>query len=108
MPASKTNLNAATHGGILTRLTLGELPTKMRRQLSPARAYRRDLEAAVMNVKGEVNLSDAHLIDEAAAAEIHASICRWLLRDWLGLSQHQEKMIEALYADVTPDNDAEQ
>ena len=52
----------------------------MRRQTQAARKYRRGLEALVMAAKGEVNATDAHLIDEAAAAEVHASVCRWLLR----------------------------
>ena len=33
-----------------------------------------------MGAKGEVDALDAHLIDEASAAEVHASVCRWLLR----------------------------
>jgi hypothetical protein len=52
----------------------------MRRQTQAARKYRRGLEALVYEAKGEVNTTDAHLIDEAAAAEVHASVCRWLLR----------------------------
>lgn len=52
----------------------------MRRQTQQARKYRRDLEALVVDVKGEVNATDAHLIDEATTAEVHASVCRWLLR----------------------------
>jgi len=73
-------LNAVKNGTSLTRLTLGELPTTMRRQTQAARKYRRSLEALVMAAKGEVNATAAHLIDEAAAAEVHASVCRWLLR----------------------------
>ena len=30
---------------------------------------------------GNINLTDAHLIDSAAAATIPAAICRWLLHD---------------------------
>jgi hypothetical protein len=78
-----TNLNASTNGTRLTRLTLGELPLKMRRQTQQARKYRRQLEALVIDAKGEVNSTDAHLIDEAATAEVHAAVCRWLLRDRL-------------------------
>jgi len=86
MPAPKGNINAVKSGnriqGII-RLTLGELPGTMRRQLSSARKYRRDLENAVVAVKGEVNLNDAHLIDLATNAETHASVCRWLMRERL-------------------------
>lgn len=77
---SKANLNASKNGTSLTRLTLGELPTTMRRQTQTARKYRRSLEALVMEAKGLVNATDAHLIDEATGAEVHASVCRWLLR----------------------------
>lgn len=76
----KGNMNAARNGTGLTRLTLGELPQTMRRQLQAARKYRRSLEALVVESKGEIKAIDAHLIDEAASAEIHASVCRWLLR----------------------------
>ncbi len=76
----KGSINAAKNGTRLARLTLGELPRTMRRQTAAARAYRRDLEQAVLDAKGEVNATDAHLIDEASSAEVHASVCRWLLR----------------------------
>lgn len=76
----KANLNATRNGTRLSRLTLGELPQTMRRQTQQARKYRRLLEALVTEARGEVNATDAHLIDEAAAAEVHASVCRWLLR----------------------------
>jgi hypothetical protein len=77
---SKANLNSARNGGSLTRLTLGELPQTMRRQLQMARKYRRGLEQLVIEAKGQVTATDAHLIDEAAGAEVHAAVCRWLLR----------------------------
>ena len=76
----QANLNATRNGVRISRLTLGELPKTMRRQTQQARAYRRGLESIVVEAKGEVNLADAHLIDEAAGAEVHASVCRWLLR----------------------------
>ena len=78
-----TSMNHVKHGGALSRLTLGELPTVMRRQMQTVRKYRRVLEQAVMDVKNEVDLLDAHLIDEACAAEIHTRFCRWLLRNRL-------------------------
>lgn len=74
------NLNASRNGTRVSRLTLGELPQTMRRQLQNARKYRRELEALVLNAHGEINATHAHLVDEAAAAEVHASVCRWLLR----------------------------
>lgn len=77
---AKANLNSTRNGTAITRLTLGELPKTMRRQTQQARKYRRGLEALVVEAKGEVTATDAHLIDEAAAAEVHASVCRWLLR----------------------------
>jgi hypothetical protein len=136
MPAKEGNLNRATNGsrlkGMIARLNLGELPGTLRGQLSTARKYRRDLELAVAATKGEVNLWDAHLIDECTKAECHASLCRYLLRDrWermsendimtasreilkavgvrnrafakLGLDQDQENTINALYCtEITP------
>jgi len=77
------NLNASKNGARLSRLTLGELPQTMRRQTQQARKYRRQLEAIVRDAKGEISPTDAHLIDEAATAEVHASVCRWLLRERL-------------------------
>lgn len=74
------NLNAVKNGTRLTRLILGELPANMHRQIVQARAYRRMLEDLVMTRHGEVNATKAHLIDEATQAEVHASVCRWLLR----------------------------
>ncbi len=78
--APRANLNATCNGSSIARLTLGELPQTMRRQTQQARKYRRGLEALVQQAKGEVSATDAHLIDEAATAEVHASVCRWLLR----------------------------
>ena len=74
------NLNSTRNGTSISRLTLGELPTTMRRQTQQARKYRRTLESLVLGAKGEVSATDTHLIDEAATAEVHASVCRWLLR----------------------------
>ena len=74
------NLNASKNGTTISRLTLGELPSTMRRQLQSARKYRRYLEDLTVAVHGEVNATQAHLIDEATTAEVHASVCRWLLR----------------------------
>jgi len=74
------NLNATKNGTKLTRLTLGELPQTMRRQLQNARKYRRYLEGEVLGTHGAVDTLQAHLIDEATNAEVHASVCRWLLR----------------------------
>src|SRR3972149_6646275 len=73
-------MNSAKNGTSITRLTIGLLPTTMRRQMQSARKYRRSLEALTVESKGQVNATDAHLIDEATAAEVHASVCRWLIR----------------------------
>ncbi len=72
------SLNAIKNG---TRLTvLGELPPGMRRQQSNVRKYRRSLEELVMQAKGQISATDSHLIDEAATAEVHGAICRWLMK----------------------------
>jgi hypothetical protein len=73
----------------------------MRRQTQQARKYRRGLEALVVAAKGQVDAADAHLIDEAAAAEVHASVCRWLLRTRLDdmsvsdISRCSEQIVKA-------------
>jgi hypothetical protein len=76
------NKNALRNGRRLNvkRLTVGELPGSMIAVKREGRAYRRELEAEVIRAKGEINTTDAHLIDTAAAATIQAGICRWLLR----------------------------
>jgi hypothetical protein len=74
------NLNAVVNGVHISRLTVGELPQTMRRQLQNARKYRRGIEGGVVAKYGGINLTQAHLIDEAVNAEVHASVCRWLLR----------------------------
>jgi len=130
------NLNAMRNGSRIARLTIGALPNAMKRQLRTARAYRRDLEAIVVAEKDEVSLEDAHTIDEAVNAEIHSSICKWLMRerldkmsvqdiikcsseimrsksvrnravDRLGLGRQAENQIRALYTDNLSDKRAE-
>jgi len=67
----------------IERLAIGNYPAGMRRLLSDGRAYRRSLETIVENQKGIITTLDAHLIDEAVACEMHAGVCRWLLREKL-------------------------
>jgi len=76
------NKNALKNGSRIDRkrLTVGELPTKMIAVKREGRAYRRMLEEAVLDCKGEISVADSHRIDSAAAATIQAGICRWLLR----------------------------
>jgi hypothetical protein len=83
MPGPLGNVNSMRNGSRLAgyRLKIGELPPALVRQTRDARKYRRELEAAVAEAKGEVDLIAAHAIDTAAAAVVHASICRWLLRE---------------------------
>lgn len=126
--------NAARNGTKLNRLNLGLLPRGMRRQEANARRYRRELEQAVVDAKGEVNLFDAHMINECVTAELHAAVCRWLFQtrlermqpsdiarcseqilkartvrnkafEKLGLDRHQQNVLEALY-NVTDVDDA--
>jgi hypothetical protein len=75
-------MNAVHHGGRLNlrRLVVGELPHSMIAVKREGRAYRRALEAEVIKAKAEINVTDAHHIDTAAAATIQAGIARWLLR----------------------------
>jgi hypothetical protein len=74
------------NGTSIARLSLGEFPAKLRRLTREARKYRRGLEALVPLAKKDVSdplvqARIAHLIDAAASAEAHGSLCRWLLRD---------------------------
>ena len=84
MSAPKHNLNAVQNGTRLRRLTLGTLPRQMERVTRRARQYRRDLENLTFDKHGEVNAVQAHAIDAAVSYEVHASVCRWLLREKLG------------------------
>jgi hypothetical protein len=52
----------------------------MSRHVRRASQYRRELEALVLAAKGEVDLKDAHTIDLMTTCEMHAGLCRWLLR----------------------------
>jgi hypothetical protein len=69
------------NGTSITRLPLGDYPATMRKAVTrAARKYRRDLESLVVKMNAGINTTEAHLIDEAASAEAHGSVCRWLLR----------------------------
>ena len=65
------------------RLVVGELPKALLSVRREGRAYRRKLEAAVVEAKGSISVLDSHLIDTASAATIAAGICRWTLRNKL-------------------------
>lgn len=75
-------LNGLKSGANLdaSRLVVGNLPRELLGTQREARAYRRDLESAVIAAKGNISVPDGHLIDTAAAATLHCSVCRWLLR----------------------------
>jgi hypothetical protein len=81
-PGSQNGLRNGAHVN-RHRLVVGELPHTMSRVKVEGRQYRRALEAAVLTVKGQVTLSDAHVIDAAVGATMGAAVCRWLLRNRL-------------------------
>ena len=85
MAPPRYNLNAARNGTRLTRLTVGELPRQLNHVKIEGRRYRRALEAVCGDVHGEVSVTDAHSIDTATGATVHAGICRWLLREKIGV-----------------------
>ena len=101
------------------RLTVGELPATMVSVKREGCKYRRDLEAEVLLVKGDINLVDAHLIDTASAATIQAGICRWLLRhkldtmntndirgctaDIVKSKERRDKAVQQLHLDAKPE-----
>lgn len=94
------NLNGLKNGSRMTRLTVGELPPSMVAIKREGRAYRRELEAAVKEAKGEISLTDAHAIDTAAAATIQAGVCRWLLRN-KDVKELSATEIRACMSDIT-------
>jgi len=73
-------LNALRNGKKLARVSLGDLPAPLRKQLRNTRRYRRELEELTVEAKGEITPTDAHYINEVTACETHASVCKWLLR----------------------------
>ncbi len=84
MSAPKGNLNAVKNAKRLTRLTVGELPKSLTSVKFEGRKYRSALENETLRVYGSISPTHAHHIDSAAAATVHAGICRWLLRQRLG------------------------
>lgn len=76
------NLNALKSGARImkTRLIVGELPKQLLSVRREGRAYRRSLESAVLDGHQIISTMQAHCIDTASAATVHAGICRWLLR----------------------------
>ena len=79
MAAPLNNLHAARTGRSI-RLIAGELPKGLARQSTNVRKYRRGLEQAIMEVHGEIDMLAAHYVEEATRAEMHAAVCRWLMR----------------------------
>ena len=80
MAPPRYNLNAAKNGSTITRLIVGELPRQLLHVKIEGRSYRRTMEDFVLAVHGAISCNDAHAIDTATAATVHAGICRWLLR----------------------------
>ena len=81
----KGSLNALRTGASLGRdgLVIGNIPIKSVRD--QARAYRRQLVAVVLQVRGyveyvDLSATDKHGIHAATTAVAHGAICRWLLR----------------------------
>jgi hypothetical protein len=76
-------MNALKNGSRLNanRLVVGEFPPEMISVKREGRRYRVKLEKKVEDTKGEISLTDAHLIDTATAATLQAAVCRWLLRN---------------------------
>ena len=77
----KGHVNSLKNGKAVKRLTVGELPKQLLSVKREGRTYRRALEEVVLETKNEMTAMDAHHIDTASAATIHAGICRWILRN---------------------------
>jgi hypothetical protein len=118
---AKGNKNALKNGTRLNhkRLVVGELPVSMVAVKREGQGYRRVLEAEVLQLKNQINTTDAHLIDTASAATIQAGICRWLLRnkldtmstadirgctsDIVRAKERRDAAVKALQLDVEPE-----
>lgn len=75
-------LNALKNGSrSIARLPLNLLPPALSNQEANARKFRKALEAAVADARGEVGWMDAALINEAVVAEVHAATCAWAIRN---------------------------
>lgn len=81
MPLKRYNLNPARNGTRLARLVVGELPKELLSVKREGRQYRRFLEAACVEAHDQVDTMAAHHIDTATAGQVHAGVCRWILRN---------------------------
>lgn len=75
------NANAMRHGlrSTRVRLVIGTLPKSMHRIERNVIAFRRLIEAAVLDARGEIAVMDAALIQSACRHETHAQLAqRWL------------------------------
>ena len=79
----KGSMNSLKTGAHInrSRLTIGELPKPLISVRREARSYRRLLESSVIAAHGEINLTRSHYIDTAAGATLHASVCKWVLKN---------------------------
>lgn len=129
------NFNALRNGSRSVRPPLPVLPRCLRRQEENCRKFRRELEAAVIAVRGQISLKDALLINEACVGELHSSVCAHCLRskfdelsvadqikcsegivrgktmrnrayEKLGLDTSEESTLAALYADFDQPDEA--
>lgn len=90
MPAPQGNMNAVRNGIKVRTLVVGDLHPRWRALQREALAYRRALEDATVERHGEVSVVHAHAVDTAAAATLHAAVCRWLLRKQLDKMSTQD------------------
>jgi hypothetical protein len=75
------NLNRVRQGLHISRLSLGNLPPRWANVGRVCAALRRELESAVMALRGEVSLADACTIQRACRWERHALLAQKWLRD---------------------------
>jgi hypothetical protein len=69
------NTNALRHG-----LRSGKLPTRCKFIENATNAFRRELEAVVIKMKGAISISDAAAINSATKWEQHGLLARYWLR----------------------------
>lgn len=113
--APKGSQNALRHG-----LNAGKLPRKLAFVENAVNAFRRRLEAIVLEVKGEVTIGDAATINSACKWERHGMLAQaWLRKEESSMTVDQrlkfsetiakasdarDKCIRSLGLDKLPDN----
>ncbi len=85
--APKGNRNALRHG-----LRCGMVPSKAKYVEHAVNALRRTLETALLELKGDVSISDAAAINSACKWEMHGQLSRYWLRHGIDKLSSMERL----------------